>query len=388
MTVSNKLFLELPNPTRDPRNLVALLPGYVNLSPSTYATTYSINGGPAGFDPYYVDGVNAANHVSGTGSVTNMPNVDAIGEVRFLTNNYSAEYGSATGGVTISVMKSGTNVFHGTLFEFWQNNVLNAADYFAHVAPRLRYNLFGGNVGGPIRKNKTFFFADVQEQRNPLQTVFSNITVPIAAYKAGNFSSLLTSSSAGTDALGNNVLKGAIYNPFSQQSMTNAAGQAVWVRNPFPGNIIPASLFSPAALKIQQDFLQPQVSQATKNWTGVAPGLSNLNDWDIKIDHLFNESNRLNLRYSSHGVDSWSPALNVGSVTGANPGERTQYTGRDSSISYIRVFGVRAVNDLILSNSYQYPQRGMAGAGSVSENDLGIYGMPNGAQLLGLPTGR
>ena len=196
-------------------------------------------------------------------------------------------------------MKSGTNVYHGTVFEFWQNNVLNAADFFAHVSPPPQIQPFGGNVGGPIRKNKTFFFTDISIEDNPLQTVFSNVTVPIAAYKAGNFSSLLTSKSAGTDALGNGVLQGAIYNPLSQRSITNAAGQAVWVRDPFPGNIIPASLFSPAALKIQQDFLQPQVSQATKNWTGVAPGWNKFKDFDIKIDHLFNESNRLNLRYSS-----------------------------------------------------------------------------------------
>jgi len=75
--------------------------------------------------------------------------------------------------------------------------VLNAGDFFAHVAPRLRYNQFGGVVGGPIRKNKTFFFADVLIQDSPLQTVFSNITVPIAAYKAGDFSSLLKSKSVG-----------------------------------------------------------------------------------------------------------------------------------------------------------------------------------------------
>ena len=384
MTVSNKLFTELPNSTRDPHTLVSLLPGYTNAMPSGSVVMYSMNGGPAGYDPYYVDGVNAETHVSV--SVTSMPNVDAIDEVRFLTNNYSAEYGSATGAVTISVMKSGTNVYHGTVFEFWQNNVLNAADFFAHVAPRLRYNLFGGNVGGPIRKNKTFFFTDISIEDNPLQTVFSNVTVPIAAYKAGNFSSLLTSKSAGTDALGNGVLQGAIYNPLSQRSITNAAGQAVWVRDPFPGNIIPASLFSPAALKIQQDFLQPQVSQATKNWTGVAPGWNKFKDFDIKIDHLFNESNRLNLRYSQHVVDTRSPALDLGSVTGMNPGERTQYTTKNSSLTYIRVFGARAVNDLILSSSYQYPHRYLAGNGSVSENDLGIYGMPNGTATYGFPT--
>jgi hypothetical protein len=383
MTVSNTLFTEIPNSSRDPYTLVALLPGYTNFQPSGSSVYYSVNGSPPGMDPYYVDGVNAENHVQA--NVTAKPNVDSIEEVRFLTNNYSAEYGAVSGAVTISVLKSGTNTFHGTLFEFWQNNVLNAADYFAHVVPRLRYNMFGGNVGGPIRKNKTFFFADVQIQNNPLQTVFSNITVPIAAYKAGNFSSLLTSKSVGTDALGNNVVQGAIYNPFSQQSITNAAGQAVWVRTVFPGNIIPASLFSPAALKIQQDFLLPQVSQATKNWTGVAPGWNKYNDWDIKIDHVFNESNRLDVRYTSHGVNTWAPALDLGSLTGVNHGEDKVYTGRDSSISYVRVFGARAINSLILSNAYQYPHNYPAGYGSISENGLGIYGMPNGAQTWGLP---
>jgi hypothetical protein len=376
-TVNNALFTELPSSSRDPRSLVALVPGY--------ASSGSTNGGPSGFDPYYVDGVSASNHVSG-GDTNIKPNIDTIQEVRFLTNNDSAEYGATTGAVTIAVMKSGTNSFRGTLFEFWQNNVLNAGDFFAHVAPRLRYNQFGGVVGGPIRKNKTFFFADVLIQDSPLQTVFSNITVPIAAYKAGDFSSLLKSKSVGTDALGNNVLQGAVFNPLSQRSITNAAGQSVWVRDPFPGNIVPTSLFSPAAVKIQQGFLQPQLAQATQNWTGVAPGWNKYKNFDIKIDHHFNESNRLTARYSSQGVDTWSPALDLGSLTGADPGERTQYTGRNSSISYVRVFGARAINNLIVSNGNQYPHRGLAGAGSVSENDLGIYGMPNGAEKTGFPT--
>ncbi len=387
MTVSSALFMELPNSTRDPRTLSALLPGFsfTLAGNGGISTSGATNGGPGAFDPYYVDGVNAVNHVGGTASVNIQPSVDTISEVRFLTNNYSAEYGMVTGALTIAVMKSGTNVYRGTLFEFWQNNVLNAANYFTHSVPRLRYNEFGGNVGGPIRKNKTFFFADLQLERNPFQTVYSNITVPIAAYQAGNFSGLLTSKSAGTDALGNNVLQGAIYNPFSQRTVTNAAGQAVWVRDPFPGNIIPASLISPAALKVQALFLQPQLNTPTKNWNGVRSGANNYTDWDIKIDHFFNEANRLNLRYSSQGVNTSTADLTYGALVGP-PGGTTVYTGRDSSISYVRIFGARAINDLIVSNAYQYPKRNQAGQGMISENDLGIYGMPNGAQLLGLPT--
>src|SRR5207245_8691290 len=118
------------------------------------------------------------------------PQVDAIAEFKVLTNNYSAEYGRVMGGQVSLSLKSGTNAFHGTAFEFLRNDALNARNFFASPTakkPVLRFNQFGGSVGGPIVKNKLFFFTDAEWTRNHGQAVVIS-TVPTDAMRAGNFS--------------------------------------------------------------------------------------------------------------------------------------------------------------------------------------------------------
>src|SRR5207245_2515383 len=137
-------------------------------------------------DPYYIDGVNSSFHVW-SGNPVN-PNPDVLAEFKILTNSFSAEYGETSGAVMISTTKSGTNAYHGTLFEFWRNDALNAGNYFAHTVANLRRNQFGGTVGGPIRKNKTFFFFDIQRTKQIGSAAFTNITVPLPEFKQGDFS--------------------------------------------------------------------------------------------------------------------------------------------------------------------------------------------------------
>src|SRR5207237_1648412 len=105
---------------------------------------------------FLLDGVDN-NALLGNNGVVN-PNSDAVEEFKILTNNYQAEYGRTSGGIVNQVLKSGTNNFHGSLFEFFRNDVLNANNYFQQSRTRLDRNIFGGTIGGPIRKHKTFFF--------------------------------------------------------------------------------------------------------------------------------------------------------------------------------------------------------------------------------------
>jgi hypothetical protein len=377
-SVNNTLLTELPISNRDPRSTMALIPG------STGGSGASVNGGVARLDPYFVDGVNAVNQVYGTVNI--QPNIDTVEEFRVLTNSYSAEYGSATGAVTIAVMKSGTNTFHGNLFEFWQNDILNAGNYFTHERAKLRHNQFGGTVGGPIIRNKTFFFFDMQIQKEPSTRIFNNVTVPVEAYRRGDFSSLLQSTVIGTDALGNPVQRGQIYDPFSARQVTNSAGQLVWVRDRFTGNIIPASRISNAAQKIQAFFPTPTAGGATNNYTGAGSGRNDIFDWDIKVDHNFNASNRLTARYSSHHWDQPAASVYGDSIANGPVGNHYMGTGRQSSVNYVKIFGSSATNSLILSNANQYPTRDQMGQGVISPNDLGIFGMPNGAEKVGFPT--
>ena len=217
----------LPLLGRDPQAFRLVAPGVVN-----GANGPVTQGGLVRKDPYYIDGVNSSSHVW-SGNPVN-PNPDVIQEFKTLTNSFSAEYGEASGAVMTSTTKSGTNSFHGSVFEFLRNNELNAGNFFSHARPVVRRNQFGGTVGGPVIKNKTFFFFDMQFTRQRQAASFTNLTVPIAAFRKGDFSRLLGAVQPGVDALGRQVLANQIFDPDSGVLVGNTV-----VRNAFPGNIIP-----------------------------------------------------------------------------------------------------------------------------------------------------
>ena len=228
-TVENQQVTSLPLLGRDPQAFRLVAPGVVN-GPNGPVT----QGGLVRKDPYYIDGVNSSSHVW-SGNPVN-PNPDVIQEFKTLTNSFSAEYGEASGAVMTSTTKSGTNSFHGSVFEFLRNNEFNAGNFFTHARPVVRRNQFGGTVGGPVIKNKTFFFFDMQFTRQRQAASFTNLTVPIAAFRKGDFSRLLGAVQPGADALGRQVLANQIFDPTSGVQVGNTV-----VRNAFPGNIIPTS---------------------------------------------------------------------------------------------------------------------------------------------------
>ena len=176
------------------------------------------------------------------------------------TNSFSAEFGRAGGAVLNASLKAGTNGFHGSLWEFLRNDALDSADFFQNATGStkgaFRQNQFGGTVGGPIRKNKTFFFADYEGTRIR-QAVPQTATVPTQAEISSgytNFSDLVALQSGQlTDANGKSYPIGTIFDP----ATTTSIGNGQYVRNPFPGNIIPASRLDPNAVKLMQLFPAP-----------------------------------------------------------------------------------------------------------------------------------
>src|SRR5215472_12329014 len=283
-TIQNQMVTELPLLGRNPQSLVLLGAGVVQTVDGNIT-----NGGLIRIDPYYIDGADSSNHVW-SGTPVN-PNPDVISEFRAMTNAYSAEYGETSGVTMIATTKSGTNSLHGSAFEFLQNVDLNAGNYFTHSVPVLRFNQFGGTLGGPIKKNKLFFFVDTQLTRQKNPQPITNITVPTGAFRVGDFSSLL-GAGVGTDALGQTNLKYEIFNPFSQRQIT-ANGNSVWVRDPFPGNKLPASMISPAALKIQALYPAPLINQNFTNFSVNGAALSQNNEWGAKVDYAINDLDRL-----------------------------------------------------------------------------------------------
>src|SRR5262249_26388049 len=210
-TVENVQVGSLPLIGRNPQDFRLLVPGVVNTGNGPVT-----QGGLVRKDPYYIDGVHSSNHVW-SGNPVN-PNPDVIAEFKTLTNSFSAEYGESSGAVMTSTTKSGTNDFHGTLFEFLRNDKLNAGNYFTHSRANLRRNQYGGTVGGPIRKNKTFFFFDMQFTKQVGAAAFTNLTVPNADFRRGDFSRIL-GPQAGTDALGRPAFRNQIFDPSSTRTI-------------------------------------------------------------------------------------------------------------------------------------------------------------------------
>jgi hypothetical protein len=382
-TVQNQMVTELPLLTRNPQNLVLLGAGVVQTVDGNIT-----NGGLIRIDPYYIDGADSSNHVW-SGTPIN-PNPDVISEFRALTNAYSAEYGETSGVTMIATTKSGTNTFHGSAFEFLQNDDLNAGNYFTHSVPVLRFNQFGGTLGGPIKKNKLFFFVDTQLTRQKNPQPITNITVPTAAFRAGDFSSLL-GANVGSDPIGGTDLKYEIFNPFTQRQITTSTGSTVWVRDPFPGNKIPSSMISPAALKIQALYPLPLVNQNFNNFSVNGAALSQNNEWDAKVDYFIRDSDRLMVRYSdkrgfSQQASAFGYAAGGGPVPGTlGPGNTIASPGHQAVLNYVHVFSASATNDLNIAWQNQFPRRVIPGYGDISNLDLGINGMPNAGQKLGTP---
>jgi hypothetical protein len=257
--------------------------------------SFEINGGFRSQAISMVDGVDVTIAAGSFLSTPIQPTSDITQEFKVQTTNVPAEFGRGAGVLNI-VTKSGTNTFHGSAFEFLQNNDLDANNFFSNLAgqglPHLERNQFGFTVGGPIRKDKTFFFFDnewlKQNNLDPIST-----EVPTAAQRNGDFSGLYSTN--GTPI--------TIYNPYS--TITNADGSVS--RVPFPNNQIPSSLLSAFAGKVLSYYPSPNnpgVLGPNGEYTGIGnyfiPGSqrSNYDRTDIKVDNNFGEKERLMARFS------------------------------------------------------------------------------------------
>jgi len=286
---------------RNPYAMVQLIPG----STWTPNSLVRMNGTPANTQSFRIEGQDASN--TGTPGVPaqSQPGVDAIQEVAIQTSNYAAEYGQVGGGVFNVTMKSGTNQIHGTVYDNFVNEAFNAGNPFKtgqpNTRPRARRNDYGFTVGGPIRKDKTFFFVNFEQFRETQYVDNQFQTVPTLAYRNGDFSSALVYTTVNgvktpkylLNAAGAQILdpaglpmqEGAIYDP----ATTRAAANGNLYRDAFPNNIIPKDRFDPVALKIQALFPQPKGPNANdviNNYIEVYPTSRVTQVPSFKIDHL------------------------------------------------------------------------------------------------------
>jgi hypothetical protein len=330
------------------------------------------------------------------------PSVEAISELTVQTNGYNAEYGRAAGAVINVNIKSGTNQLHGSLFEFLQNKDLDANVWTNNLAgkPRGQFiqNQFGATAGGPIIRNKLFIFGDYQGTLISASAGLSGLgfsslaTIPTAAMKTGNFSSILGPVATGTDNNGNPVSfqKGAIYDPLT----TIGGGVSPLSRTPFPGNILPVSRIDPAWNKIIQLF--PATNQAiltgtqpTNDYFYNTPGSLNTEQGDSRVDYHLSDKSTIfgSVSWSNTSKSQVPPfpgALDGSAFTGTNEID----LNRNGQISYTRVWNASIVTESRASFTRLVTERHELEAANDEYAAFGIGGYdPTNAYTLngGLP---
>ena len=248
--INSQTIENLPLVSRNPVALTLLTAGVTTPDPNSFNSGLRsagggrpyVNGNREESNNFLLDGID--NNFTSDNLVSYQPNPDALEEFKLITNNASAEFGNFQGGIVNMVIKSGTNQFHGDIFEYFRNDKLNAnnwgRNWQALPKPPLRWNQYGGTLGGRVVKDKLFFFMDYQGLRQASPTTLSSATVMPTAWRTGDFSSLLNTT--GPNTVGKVI---QLYNP----QVVDASGN----RAPFPGNIIPQSMLSPAAVKLMSN---------------------------------------------------------------------------------------------------------------------------------------
>ena len=365
--VDNKTVVTLPLNGRNYSQLATLAPGATPNPGSRTSDGFSLNGNRLFQNSFQVDGADNNNYIFGVDTNTTQalrPSVDAIQEFKVETANYSAEYGRASGGIISVAIKSGTNQFHGSAFEFLRNDALDASNFFAnrnHLGkPPLRYNQFGGTVGGPVWKNHTFFFFSYQGTRIGRSDT-AVVTVPTADQKRGIFGSV------------------NIFDP------TNVVAGA---RVQFTNNTIPEARMDAVGRMIAALYPDPNQPGTVNNYASIQSQRDNADQYDIRGDHTFTDRDKVFLRYSRSDRESiTSPIFAAPGNGGAFATAPLRVVPKAYSFvgGYTRIVSATAVNELRI-NYTQNDSDQLALAEKSLYADFGIKGVPQFDGLVGLPT--
>jgi len=400
----------LPLASRNYVQLTLLAPGSVTTDPSSFVSGNNtggygarplINGNREQANNFLLDGMD--NNQVSDNLLGYTPAPDAIQEFNLITNNAPAEFGNFMGGIVSATIKSGTNSFHGDLWEFIRNNALNAnswsnnfntnnvgtasaPDYVWDPLPKaqLRWNMFGATVGGPIIKNKLFFFADYQGQRYDIPASAGTVNVFTNAERQGNFGALCSAGFSSTGAcLGTGSGNVQLYNPcVSFTGPCTPSSAAASVRQIFPYNQIPLAMMSPVAKALFSSSLYPTPigSGLQQNSINYNSNQFNVDQGDLKIDYKANDKDTISGRFTRSFQN--------------NPSDQTQVllsNGLSTTPIYnivadwTRMINTNVVNDARFGWSHITVNNGTSWNSSVGQfgNTLGI-GNGNPANLDGL----
>jgi hypothetical protein len=309
------------------------------------ATAHTVNGMPWSGNNYLLDGV--VNNEMQNAYINITPPLEAIQEFKVQTNNPTAEFGVFGGAAVNLTLRSGTNELHGSVFEYLRDDALNAKSYFAPTKAPYDSHQFGATLGGPIMKNKAFFFADYQGLRLD-QGRTAVLTVPTSLMRQGNFSEI----------------RDVVYDPLTGQ--------------PFPGNVIPAGRQNPITREVLNDvYPLPNRSGLANNYVENLVLTQTVNAGDARVDYRITESASLFARFSMarRDYDDASPA-NIFMGNGANPAtnnsESRNYNG---VVGYTQTLGSNRFFEVRLGYNRYWTHQFAEDFGIDANNELGI---PNG----------
>jgi len=360
--INNDKVVQLPLNGRTFIQLATLAPG-VALPPASQLPR--INGGRPRTNEYLFDGISVLQPEPG--QVAFFPVIDSIEEFKVETNSPPAEFGRFNGGLVNLTMKSGTNDLRGDLFEFFRNEALNARNYFQRsnpTKPDYRRNQFGGTVGGPVFRDRTFFFADYQGQRQTIARS-SISTVPTLLQRQGIFS----------EKVGNSVP--VIFDP--------ATGP---LRSPFENNTIPMDRIDPVALALLQRYPLPTSSGTANNYTRTADEIDNQDQWDVRVDHRLSVRDHVFGRLSNFR-DGFIPVTPLpegsGTTTGTLGPQDTVAWAFASN--YQHTFSSNMLNELRVGDTRRTVDRSATELPGPAGSELNLPGIPSTAQFPNtLPT--
>jgi Carboxypeptidase regulatory-like domain/TonB dependent receptor len=395
--IDAKTNASLPLASRNYIQLTLLAPGVTVVNPQALTQAQSmtssgrpyINGNREQANSFLLDGVDNQENINN--EVAYQPSVDAIQEFNLITQNASAEFGQYQGGIINTTIKSGSNSLHGSAFEFFRNDILNANSWQNGLTigstpnplvqepngvgkkPTLRWNMFGATIGGPIVKNKLFFFADYQGQRFDHPQTTTRYQVFTDSERAGDFGQLCTEGGGTFDGAG------------------NCTGKGTQLKNPTTGANIPFNnlaaagfTISPvaAALFASNKYPHAQVNTAVAdNFSGSVGNQLNNNQGDLKIDYNLSQSDHISGRYSQfHVSNPFTQTFTLGAR--ANP-DSSEQPGENLSFSWTHSFSPSLLNDFRVGINHVRFSSGFSdlGLGNFSQS-LGIAG--GNAQAPGL----
>jgi hypothetical protein len=335
----------------------------------------AVNGSIFANNSYLVDGM--FNKELWLNGIILAPPVDSIQEARVMASNFSSEYGGAAGAVTVVQTKSGTNLLHGSLYEYLRNEKFDANSLFNNrndqsKTPYKRNN-FGGTLGGPIQRDKMFFFLDYEGTRLRQSATGAVQTIPTFAQRdmvrTGNFAALGTQ----------------IYDP----TTLDAAGN----RMPFPNNQVPQTRLDPASQKIFSLLPDPTNPGGTRNYIFNPTSQQQNDQFDVKVDRSLGTSDRLFLKYSYATYDAYTagsmapaqnPIVDVGPfLTGGSPSAMQNWS---AVANYTKLFGPSTVNELRIGVLRTVYASDISGGNLPVAKNLGIPNINISDRTLGLPS--